>query len=80
MAHHGNLFHCRLHVLWHFDDSRQRRIARHDALEDVVENTLDLAIDQVVDLKLVKPVCLFQLPRTGTANNNLWLIFLQSQS
>jgi hypothetical protein len=41
-----------------------------------LKNPLDLAIDQVVDLKLVETVCLFQLPRAGPAHHYLWSILL----
>src|SRR6266498_5766887 len=75
MTDDRNLFNCCLHLLGDLDNSWQRWVALHDATEEIVENALDLAIDQVVDLKLVEPVCLFQLPNAGTANNNLWTIF-----
>src|SRR6185436_6127525 len=79
MTNNRNLFNRRLHIFWNLDDSRQLRIARHDACEEIVENALDLAIDQVVDLKLIKPVCLLQLPGAGPAYNNLRLIFLDNR-
>jgi hypothetical protein len=76
MTDHRNLFNRCLHLLRDFDDSRQRWSALHDPREEIVENPLDLAIDQVVDLKLVETVCLFQLPRAGPAHHYLWSILL----
>lgn len=76
MTDNRNLFHRCLHVFRHLDDSRQRRVALHDAREKLIENPLDLAINQVVDLKLIKPPCLLQLPGARAANNNLGVIFL----
>src|SRR5258705_13965648 len=75
MTENRNLFNRGRHLFGDLDDSRQLRIARHDACEEIVENAFDLTIDQVVDLKLIKPVCLLQLPGTGPAYNNLRLIF-----
>ena len=79
MTNNRNLFNRRLHLFGNLDDSRQLRIARHDAPEEIVENAFDLAIDQVVDLKLLKAVCLLQLPGAGPTYNNLRLIFLDNR-
>jgi len=79
MTDNRNLFNRGLHVFGNLDDSRQLRIARHDACEEIVENAFDLTIDQVVDLKLIKPVSLLQLPGAGPAYNNLRLIFLDNR-
>jgi len=37
------------------------------------------AIDQVVNLELVKPVCLFQLPGAGSADDDLRFVFLNDR-
>src|SRR6266545_1494228 len=76
MTDNRNLFNRCLHLLGDLDNSWQGWVAFHDAIEKIVENALDFAIDQVVNLKLVEPVCLFQLPGPGAADNNLWTIFL----
>src|SRR5882724_1544757 len=75
MTDHGNLFDGCLHVFRNLDDSGQRWIALHDTREDIAEDSFNLPVDQVVNPKLVKTVCLFQLPGAGPAHNNLWTIF-----
>ena len=75
MTDDRNFFDRRLHLFRNFDDSRQRRIALHDALEEIAEDAFDLAVDQIVDLELVQPVRLFQLPGARTAHHDLRSIF-----
>src|SRR6185436_8925750 len=79
MPHDWNLLNSRLHVFGNLDYSRQLRIARHNAPEEIVENTFDLAVDQVVDLKLIKAVCLLQLPGAWPTDNDLRLVFFNNR-
>src|SRR6185369_3338559 len=79
MPHDGYLLNTGLHVFGDLDDSRQLRIASHNAAEKIVENAFDLAIDQVVDLKLIQSARLLQLPGSWAADNNLRLIFLDNR-
>src|SRR5258705_11809368 len=79
MPHDRNLLDSRLHVFGNLDYSRQLRIARHNAREDIVENALDLTVDQVVDLKLIKAVCLLQLRGAWPTHNDLRLIFFDDR-
>jgi hypothetical protein len=71
-----NLFDRRLHVFRNFDDAWQCRVARQDSSKQLGKDALDLAIDQVVDLEFVEPVCLFELPRARTTNDDARLKLL----
>src|SRR5258708_35268934 len=75
-----NLRDSPLHVFGTLDYSRQPRIARHNAPEDIVENALDLTVDQVAVLKLIKAVCLLQLPGAWPTDNDDRLIFLYDRT
>src|SRR5258706_15264093 len=69
----------RRHVLGTFNYPGHLWSARHNAPEDIVENALDLTVDQVVDLKLIKAVCLLQLPGAWPTHNDLRLIFFDDR-
>src|SRR5437762_13139982 len=79
MANDRNLFHSRLHALGNFDDSIERRIARHHSLEKIAEDTLDLAVDQIIDVELIKAISAFQLPGARPADDDLWLVLLDNR-
>ena len=79
MTHDRNLFNGCLHLLWYLDNSWQTGIALHDALEEIAEYSLYLTVDQIVDLKLVKPPRFFKLPGPWTANNNFRPVFLDNR-
>src|SRR6266536_1394807 len=74
MTDNRNLFNRCLHLFRDLDNSWQGWVALHNTIEEIVEDALDLAIDQVVNLKLVQTICLFQLPGARATNNNLWSI------
>ena len=71
-----NLFDSRLHALRHFDDSFERWIAGHHALEQIAEDALDLAVDQVIDVEFIQPLGALKLPGAGTTDDDFWSILL----
>ncbi len=73
MPDHGYFFHGGLHALGHFDNSLKRRITGHHSFEEIAEDSLNLAIDQVIDVKFVETVCPFELPRPRPADDDLRL-------
>src|SRR5882724_583168 len=79
MFDYRNLFYGGLHFFRKFDDAWQAWIAGKDASKQVVEDSFNFAIDQVVNLELVKPVCLFQLPGAGSADDDLRFVFLNDR-
>src|SRR3954471_9954660 len=75
MTDDWNLFYGRLHRLRHFDDAFERRIAGHDALEQLAEGALDLAIDQVIDVEFIQTLRALELPCARAADHNLRPVF-----
>src|SRR6267378_2263450 len=53
MTNNRNLFDGRLHLFRNLNNPRQARIALHDALEEIAEDALNFAINQIVNLELV---------------------------
>jgi len=74
-----NFFRRRLHFFRHFNDARQRRVALHDAFEDVAKDAFYLAVNQVIDLELVKPVRLFKLPGPRSTHDDFWLVLFDNR-
>src|SRR5437660_238775 len=73
MPHDGNLFDRRLHLLWHFYDSLERRIAGHHSFKEIAKYALDFSVNQIVDPEFVETVGTLQLPCSRTTNHNLRL-------
>ena len=78
MLDHGNLFDRRLHFLGHLDDPLERWIAGHHALEEIAEDSFDLAIDQIIDVELIKAVSALQLPGAGAADDDFRSVFINN--
>ena len=79
MPHDRNLFHGRLRSLQQFYDSLQRWITGHHSLEKIAEDTLDLAVDQIIDVELIKAISAFQLPGARPADDDLWPVLLDNR-
>src|SRR6266498_1744949 len=65
MTDNRNLFNRCLHLFRDLDNSWQGWVALHNTIEEIVEDALDLAIDQVVNLKLVQTICLSSCQAPG---------------
>src|SRR5438270_8307695 len=79
MPHHRDLFDSRLSIFRQLDDSRQGRITGHDAPEKISKHSLDLAVDQIIDLKFIHTACSFELPRTRAAHNELGFVLFNDR-
>src|SRR5437660_4524806 len=79
MPHDRNLFHGRLRRLRQLDDSLERGITGHHSFEEIAEYTFDLAVDQIIDVELIKAISAFQLPGARAADNDLWPVLLDNR-
>src|ERR1043165_8515224 len=72
MPHDRDFLDGRLFFFWVFYDPLDGRTARHDPLKKIRPNALDLAVDQIIDIKVIQPSRLLQLPRAWTSDHDLW--------
>src|SRR5207244_3444536 len=79
MLHDGNLFNRRLHFLGHLDDPLECWITGHHSFEEIAEHTFDLAVDQIIDVELIKAISAFQLPGARPADDDLWPVLLNNR-